>query len=115
MLRTNPQFVNKGNSTFGGLPFGPQFVKPLAMADDAQFLEIGRRIEAVRQSFTDLSQKEFAQRHGFNPTQWNNWATGTRRIPLECSEKLVAAYGLSLDWIYLGRRDGLADNASKVL
>lgn len=85
------------------------------MADDAQFVEIGRRIEAVRQAFTDLSQREFSQRHGFNPTQWNNWATGARRIPLECAEKLVTAYGLTLDWIYLGRRDGLAERASKVL
>lgn len=85
------------------------------MSDTPQYVEIGRRIEAVRQSFTDLSQREFSLKHGFNPTQWNNWATGTRRIPLECSEKLAAAYGLTLDWIYLGRRDGLAERASKVL
>jgi hypothetical protein len=110
-----PQFVNARKSTFGGLPLGLLFVKPCDMATEAQFIEIGRRIEAVRAAFTDLSQREFATRHSFNPTQWNNWATGTRRIPLECAEKLVNAYGLTLDWIYLGRRDGLADRASKVL
>lgn len=111
----NPQIVNYRKSTSGGLPSFPQFVKSMSMSESAQFVEIGRRIEAVRQAFTPLSQKEFAARHGFNQTQWNNWATGSRRIPLECAEKLVAAYGLSLDWIYLGRRDGLSDKASKVL
>jgi hypothetical protein len=115
MMSHNPHIVNLHKSTFGGLLQAPQFVKPWGMADVQQFAEIGRRIEAVRQAFTDLSQREFALKHGFNPTQWNNWSTGTRRIPLECSEKLAAAYGLTLDWIYLGRRDGLADRASKVL
>jgi hypothetical protein len=111
----NPQIVNFRKPTFGGLPHAPHFVKPWDMGQDAQFAEIGRRLEAVRAAFTDQSQKDFSLRHGFNPTQWNNWASGTRRIPLECAEKLAAAYGLTLDWIYLGRRDGLAERASKVL
>lgn len=85
MSHTNPHFVNIRKSTFGGLPFGPQFVKPIGMAEDAQFVKIGRRIEAVRQSFTDLSQREFAMRYGFNPTQWSNRAP---RSLLDCPSRL---------------------------
>ncbi len=110
-----PLNVDFHNPTIGGLPKNALFAKQLVMAEDAQFAVIGGRIEAVREGFTDLSQKDFAVRHGFNPTQWNNWAKGNRRIPLECAEKLAVTYGLTLDWIYLGRRDGLSETASKIV
>lgn len=80
-----------------------------------QYEEIGARIRAVREGFSDLSQCEFAARHGFNEDQYGTWERGVRRIPVESSERLADAYGLSLDWIYRGRRDGLSDTASKVL
>lgn len=115
MASVYPQFVDYRKTTIGGLLKKTQFAKPFAMAEDAQFTQIGDRIEAVREGFTGLSQKDFAIRHGFNPTQWNNWAKGTRRIPLECAEKLALVYGLTLDWIYLGRRDGLSETASKIV
>lgn len=60
-----------------------------------------------------MTQRAWAERHGFNPTQYNNWERGVRRIPLEASEKLCKLYGVTLDFIYLGRRDGLSDTASK--
>lgn len=82
---------------------------------DRQFPEIGQRLAALRTAFAGEKQKDFAARHGFNITQWNNWETGARRIPVDDAAKLAAAYGLTLDWIYLGRRDGLAETASKVL
>lgn len=87
----------------------------MGMASDEKYVEIGRRIESVRTGFTDLAQKEFASRHGFNVSQYNNWATGARRIPIEAAQKFALTYGLTLDWIYLGRRDGLSDSAAKVL
>lgn len=79
------------------------------------YMEIGARLRAVRTGFTDLTQAEFAKRHGFQKTQYNAWETGQNRITVDCAERLAASYGLTLDWIYLGRRDGLADRASKVL
>lgn len=82
---------------------------------DAQYYIIGERLVSVRQAFSDLSQKAWAEKHGFNQTQYNNWEKGTRRIPLEAAEKLAAAYGLTLDFLYLGRRDGLSESARKVL
>lgn len=83
--------------------------------EDQQYAAIGARLAAIREGFSDLKQKAWAERHQFNPTQWNNWERGVRRIPVECAEKLCGLYGLTLDFIYLGRRDGLAERASKVL
>lgn len=85
------------------------------MKSDTPHLEIGNRLEAVREAFTDLNQKDFAAKMGFNYAQYNNWSRGDRRIPIESAEKMCQTYGLTLDWIYLGRRDGLAERASKVL
>ncbi|PQO23106.1 hypothetical protein C2I36_09560 [Rhodobacteraceae bacterium WD3A24] len=86
------------------------------MAKEApQHPEIGARLAAVREGFSDLSQKAWAEKHGFSPTQYNNWEKGARRIPIEAAEKLCSTYGLTLDFIYRGRRDGLSESASKVL
>ena len=82
---------------------------------DRQFSEIGERLALVRARFGGHDQKTFASRNGFNPTQWNNWELGVRRIPVDDAMKLVTIYGLSLDFIYMGRRDALSESASKVL
>ena len=81
----------------------------------ADFAEIGQRLAAIRTAFGDLSQRDWALKHAFGVTQWNNGENGTRRIPIESAEKLGALYGLTLDFVYRGRRDGLASSALKVL
>lgn len=85
------------------------------VGDTSKVAEIGARLRAIRKAFSDLNQKDWAAKNGFNPTQYNNWETGTRRIPLERAESLANAYGLTLDFIYRGRRDGLSETASKKL
>lgn len=80
-----------------------------------EFTEIGERLRAVRKGFSDLSQKAWAQKHGFNQTQYNNWENGSRRISIDAAEKLSETYGLTLDFLYRGRRDGLSEKASKLL
>lgn len=111
-----PQMVDHCNTTIGGLRKHPQFVNVQPMAQsEYEFAEIGSRLAAIRQAFSDNSQKAWAEKHTFNQTQYNNWEKGTRRIPVESAEKLCGLYGLTLDFIYRGRRDGLAESASKVL
>lgn len=84
------------------------------MQEDAnQFIQIGIRLRSIREAFSDLGQASWAQRHGFSPTQYNNWERGIRRIPVDDAQRLCDAYGLTLDFIYRGRRDGLSDIASK--
>ena len=80
-----------------------------------QFADIGRRLASIRQGFSDLSQKAWAEAHNFSVTQYNNWERGIRRIPVDDAERLCSTYGVSLDFIYRGRRDGLSERASKVV
>lgn len=85
------------------------------MTEMQPYRPIGARLQAIRQGFSDLSQRAWAALNGFEPTQYNNWETGARRIPVDAAEKLCETYGLTLDFVYRGRRDGLAESASKVL
>lgn len=85
------------------------------MTDAATYPDIGHRLVAVRKAFSGLTQRAWADKHGFAPTQYNNWEKGARRIPVEAAERLCEAYGLTLDFIYRGRRDGLSEIASKAL
>ena len=111
-----PPFVDNGNTTNGGLLNSPHFVKlPVMAQGESEFSEIGARLLRVREAFSDLSQKAWAEKHNFQPTQWNNWEKGTRRIPVENAERLCALCGLSLDFIYRGRVDALSEKAAKAL
>jgi hypothetical protein len=107
--------VDYRKPTIGGLPALDFVWQQSSMQDSTQYIEIGRRLRAVREAFGGLSQKSWAEKHAFGQTQWNNWEAGARRIPVDCAERLCEAYGLTLDFVYRGRRDGLADTASKVL
>lgn len=111
-----PHLVDRCKATIGGLQKRPQFVNVSLMAQtEPEYGEIGARLTRVRQAFSELNQKAWAEKHNFNKTQYNNWEKGTRRIPVESAERLCTLYGLTLDFIYRGRRDGLAESASKVL
>lgn len=81
------------------------------MVKDHQYAEIGRRLEAIRCAFSDLGQAAWADRHGFQGTQYNNWERGARRIPVDDAQRLCEVYGLTLDFVYRGRRDGLSEIA----
>lgn len=113
-----PPVVDYSNTTIGGLMLGSQFVNIYGMStpvEAREFAEVAQRLIAIRTAFSDLSQKAWAEKHGFNQTQYNNWEKGTRRITVDSAEKLSDLYGLTLDFIYRGRRDGLSDTASKIL
>lgn len=111
-----PHQVDFGKATIGGLPQRPK-VAQISAAKEALVLpyeKIGLRLERVREHFSDLNQKDWAEKHGFNKTQYNNWEKGTRRITVDAAERLCDAYGLTLDAIYRGRLDGLSENLRKV-
>ena len=114
-----PQIVDRVNPSIGGLPPNVERVTSGGMSAKEQtrpdHAEIGHRLASIRQAFSDLDQKAWALRHGFTVTQWNNWERGERRIPVESAERLCDLYGVTLDFIYRGRRDGISETASKVL
>lgn len=116
MSDTFPQMVDQRNPTMCGLSVSAVAAKLCGMAEDrTDYPEIGIRLRAIREGFSDMNQSGWAEKHGFGVTQWNNWEKGARRISVDAAERLCSTYGLSLDFIYLGRRDGLSDKASKVL
>jgi DNA-binding XRE family transcriptional regulator len=111
-----PPNVDSCKSTFGGLRFNPHSVNAGSMSEiENPYAEIGQRLAAVRVAFSDSTQREWAAKHGFNSTQYNNWEKGVRRITVESAEKLCDLYGLTLDFLYRGRRDGLSESARKRL
>jgi transcriptional regulator with XRE-family HTH domain len=72
-------------------------------------IKIAERLRAFRE-LLGMGQKEFAEQHGFNKTQYTNWENGIRRIPIDQAAKLEDQYGLTLDFIYLGRVRTLPHN-----
>jgi hypothetical protein len=72
--------------------------------------EVGERLRIIRTlvGYGDHGgQKQFARDFKFGPTQWNNWENG-HPIPWQEAVRVTSAVpGLTLDWIYLGVRDGL--------
>lgn len=110
-----PHMVDYCKPTNRGLPTDPQMVDVPAMSEEpAPYKSIGDRLARIRLGFSDLSQKAWAEKHGFPQTRYNNWETGARRIPVDDAERLCDLYGLTLDAIYRGRLDGLSENARKV-
>lgn len=115
MAEVYPQMVEHCKTTIGELPKTPLFVNYSGMENNMpEYHEIGARLKAIRTGFSDLSQKAWAEKHGFNVTQYNNWEKGTRRIPVDAAERISDIYELTLDAIYRGKVGGLSEKARKV-
>jgi len=110
-----PPSVELCKPTIGGLPKISPMVDIDGMDDRPDYSIIGDRLAAMRKAFSSLTQKEWAEKNGFGPTQYNNWETGVRRISVDAAEVLVDRYGVTLDYIFRGRVDGLSEKAAKAL
>lgn len=110
-----PQIVPNVNTTIGGLPKKLACYMSGGMTDDLQYIEIGGRLRLIRKAFSGDTQKMWADRHNLNRTQVNNWERGLRRVPVDVAEKMCDTYGLTLDFIYRGRLDGISGDAKKAL
>lgn len=115
MKATHPPLVDKVKTTIGRLQGLPPLVDKSTMNNRPDHSEIGERLAAVRRGFSDLSQKAWAEKNGFNSTQYNNWERGSRRISVDAAEILADRYGLDLDFIFRGRVSGLSEKAQKIL
>lgn len=67
-----------------------------------------RRVLAIRKCQKE-SQTHFGKRFGFSQQAASDWETpkSNRPLPLEVAIQICNTWGLSLDYIYLGRPDGL--------
>lgn len=113
MTSVYPPVVDYCKTTIGGLRVGSQFVNLYSMSADAkkpEYPEVGLRLAAIRQAESSMNQKEWAEKHGFGVTQYNNWEKGIRRITVDEAERLCARYGLTLDFIYRGILSGVPES-----
>jgi predicted RNase H-like HicB family nuclease len=68
--------------------------------------EIARRLRQL-QTTERLNGAAFSKRLGISPNRWSNYLSGSA-LPRDTAIALVETIpGLTLDWIYLGRRGGL--------
>jgi transcriptional regulator with XRE-family HTH domain len=54
-----------------------------------------------------ISQRDFCALVDLPPNLWNNAERASSRLGLDSALRIVERIGITLDWIYLGRRDGL--------
>jgi len=83
------------------------------MPDDKPHLETGRRLQLIREN-EGLGPKDFAEKYGFSRTQYTNWESGFRQIPIHQAGKLLSD-GMTLDFIYLGRDGTLSQTRWRAL
>lgn len=113
-----PQFVGPSKSTTRSVPSHSHGAISSGVSENKQYPEIGVRVRAIREAFSGPppdTRRVWAARHQFNESQYGNWETGVRRIPIECADLLCERYGLTLDFIYRGRMDGLSATARNQL
>ena len=55
----------------------------------------------------DISQTDFCDLVGLPLRLWNNGERASSRLGLDSAIQVVERTGVDLDWIYLGRKDGL--------
>ena len=89
---------------------------PLGMATakrtqkERPFEEEGRWITEARESVSSLNPTAFAAVLGFHKGQWSDYENGHDRISLNAAVSLYKTYGISLDFLYFGRLDGLVSH-----
>lgn len=118
MTAPYPHRLDFCKTTIGGLSTASHFVNYAVMAQAGtppEYADIGKRLTAIRTAESKLNQKDWALKHGFSQTQYNNWEKGTRRIPVDEAQRLCNLYSLSLDFIYRGRLNGLPENIRNVV
>lgn len=74
--------------------------------DDMSPASIGRRLELIRVAH-GLSKSEIADMLGIDRTHWSRFEGGQRAIPYDKASRLVDRFGVSLDFIILGRWRGM--------
>jgi hypothetical protein len=71
--------------------------------------DVARRLRVLREYIAPgLSMRQFCANYNFGYTNWHNYEKGFS-VPNEVGLRIVEMVpGLSLDWLYRGRADGMA-------
>jgi DNA-binding XRE family transcriptional regulator len=62
-----------------------------------------------------MKQNAFAEKADVPPISYNQWERGAVYPPVPGAIKLCETYGLTLDWIYMGRMDCLPTHLSDAI
>lgn len=68
--------------------------------------ELGRRLRDYREALS-MNQGEFATSAGLAVNTYNQWEQGKKRPDVAGATKICEVHGLTLDYIYRGKVDGL--------
>jgi len=67
--------------------------------------QIGRRLRHLRETMGYSTIKAWSQFIGIQSTSWYGYENADRRISLNEALNLAIRFGVSLDWIYLGKHE----------
>lgn len=68
---------------------------------------VGRRLQALRLAQGFKTIRGFVNEMGFDEKRYDKWEKGKALIPPLFAEALVDRYGITLDWLYIGRKTNL--------
>lgn len=68
---------------------------------------VGKRLEQLRCALEFETQRDFAKALKVGEDRYTSWERGKNKLPPDQAVKLLEKYGVSLDWLYGGRMDGL--------
>ena len=77
------------------------------MADTLKDEDVGRRLTALR-DMLGLTRAEMADRNGIDRPNYGRFESGARMLPLEIGYRLCKRYGVTMDWLYMGRSETLS-------
>lgn len=66
---------------------------------------VGRRLAILRGEST---KRDIAQALGVLEDTYSSWELGKNGLPVDMAVKLADGLGLTLDWLYRGRTEGLS-------
>jgi transcriptional regulator with XRE-family HTH domain len=76
--------------------------------------EIGRRLDALHAAL-GVSQADVCRTIGLSSGRYSQYVSGKRKLTLEVATSLVSAYGVTLDWLFLGDASALPQHLHKKL
>lgn len=81
---------------------------------EGKFADVSNRLRAVR-SYYNMTSTEFALQADVARKSYSQWESGKLRISVDGALSIARRYGISLDFIYLGRLDALPNNIANAL
>lgn len=78
------------------------------MVRDPFRIEVGRRLRATASAVSITTTAELANFLGAERGQVDAWINGRALPPVPFMRRLCDVFGLTLDWIYLGKLGGLS-------